>query len=148
MRTGLRVAALGAVALAVAGTAALAQGDVIAQRREGMKRMAQHMQAMKAVVDNRGDVRPQTERIDDMLAWYREEPKLFPAGSDRGDTRALPAVWTDHAGFLQANAATIFGLQRLRAAAAAGDQAAFAQAYQETGASCGACHRTYRAAPR
>lgn len=148
MRTGFRTVAAGVVALAVAGTAALAQGDVIAQRREGMKRMAQHMQAMKAVVDNRGDVRPQTERIDDMLAWYREELKLFPAGSDRGDTRALPAVWTDNAGFVQANAVTVAHLQRLRAAAASGDQAAFAQAYQETGASCGACHRTYRAAPR
>jgi len=148
MRTGLWAAALGVAGMAVAGTAALAQGDAIAERREGMKRMAQHMQAMKAVVDSRGEVRPQAERIDDMLTWYRDEPKLFPAGSDRGDTRALPAVWTDHAGFLQANAATVASLQRLRAAAASGDQAGFAQAYQETGATCAACHRTYRAAPR
>ena len=149
MRMRLWVAALGMVVLVGGGTAAVAQGgDVIAQRREGMKRMAQQMQAMKAVVDSRGEVRGQVERIDDMLAWYRDEPKLFPAGSDRGDTRSLPAVWSDHAGFLQANAATTSALQRLRTAAAGGDQAGFAQAYQETAATCGACHRTYRAPSR
>jgi cytochrome c556 len=140
------MAMIGIVALA--GTAMAQGGDVIAQRREGMKRMAQHMQAMKAVVDNRGDVKGTVERIDDMLAWYRDEPKLFPAGSDKGDTRALPAIWSDHAGFLQANATMIFRVQQLRTAAAGGDQAAFAQAYQDTSAACGACHRPYRAPSR
>ena len=85
------IVALGVLALT--GTA-MAQGDVIAQRREGMKRMAQHMQAIKAVVDSHGDPRGTAERIDDMLAWYLHELGLFPPGSDQGDTKALAAVWT------------------------------------------------------
>ncbi len=135
------IVALGVLALT--GTA-LAQGDVIAQRREGMKRMAQHMQAVKAVVDSHGDPRGAVERIDDMLAWYPHELGLFPPGSDQGDTKALPAVWTDRAGFEQANANIVTRLRALRAAADAGDAAAFATAFQQTGAACGSCHRTYR----
>lgn len=129
--------------LALAGTA-VAQGDVVAQRREGMKRMAQHMQAVKAVVDNHADPRGTAERIDDMLAWYPRELALFPAGSDAGDTKALPAVWTDRAGFEQSNATLVTRLQALRRAADAGDEAGFAAAFQQVGAACGGCHRAYR----
>ena len=90
MRVSLMALALGAATLA--GTAAFAQGDVIAERRAGLKRMGEHMQAMKALVDNRGDVRPLAATVDDMIAWYRTMPGRFPPGSDRGDTRALPAI--------------------------------------------------------
>ncbi|MBV1797397.1 cytochrome c [Siccirubricoccus sp. G192] len=143
MRMRIWVAALGIVALA--GTA-LAQGDVIAQRREGLKRMGGHMDAMKGLVASRGDTRPAAARVDDMIAWYRGFPALFPAGSDRGDTKALPAVWTDRAGFETANANLLRQLDVLKSAAASGDQAAFAAAYQATGPQfCGGCHRPFRA---
>jgi cytochrome c556 len=39
-------------------------------------------------------------------------------------------------------------LRSLQAAAAAGDQAAFGAAFQQTGATCGACHRPYRGPAR
>jgi cytochrome c556 len=39
-------------------------------------------------------------------------------------------------------------LRAFQAAANAGDQAAFAAAFQQTGATCGACHRPYRAPAR
>lgn len=146
---GLRLwmAALGIVA--VAGTA-LAQGglmgDVIAQRRAGLKRMGGHMDAMKAVVDSSGDVRPLAERVDDMIAWYRQMPGLFPPGSDRGDTKALPAIWSDRNGFETANGNMLRQLDLLKAAAAAGDAAGFATAFKATGPQfCGGCHRQYRA---
>ena len=135
------ILALGVLALT---GAAMAQGDVIAQRREGMKRMAHHMQAIKAVVDSHGDPRGTVQRIDDMLAWYPRELGLFPPGSDQGDTKALPVVWTDRAGFEQSNAIIVTRLQALRAAAYAGNEAAFATAFRQTGAACGSCHRTYR----
>ena len=92
----LLATALGAATLA--GTApigtALAQGDVIAERRAGLKRMGEHMQAMKAVVDSRGDVRPLAATVDDMIAWYRTMPALSrPAPT--AATPALPAIWTE-----------------------------------------------------
>ncbi len=146
---GLRlwVAALGIVA--VVGTALAqgsAMGDVIAQRRAGLKRMSGHMDAMKAVVESKGDVRPLAARLDEMIAWYREMPALFPPGSDRGDTKALPAVWSDRGGFETANANLLRQLEVLKAAASAGDTAGFSTAFRATGPQfCGGCHRQYRA---
>jgi cytochrome c556 len=146
MRVRLMAMALGAAALA--GTAAFAQGDVIAERRAGFKRMGEHMQAMKAVVDNKGDVRPLTATIDDMVAWYRSVPGRFPPGSDRGDTRALPAIWAEKANFDTVATNMVNQLQVLRTAAASGDAGAFATAYGQTGQTCGTCHRPYRAPAR
>jgi cytochrome c556 len=145
MRISLVVLTLGAATLA--GTA-FAQSDVIAQRRTGMKRMAEHMQAMRAVAQGGGDVRAQVPRVEDMIAWYRAEPALFPPGSDGGDTRALPAVWSNRAEFDRLHVEIAERLQALRGAAQAGDAAAFASAFQQVGAACSGCHRTYRAPER
>ena len=137
------ITAASAIAALVAGTA-VAQGDVIAQRRAGLKRMGEHMQAMKAVVDNRGNVQPLAATVDDMLTWYRGMPQLFPPGSDRGDTRAQPALWNEKANFETINSNMVNQLTALRAVAASGDAAAFATAYSQTGQTCGTCHRPYR----
>jgi cytochrome c556 len=133
------------IALAMAGmTGVAAAQDVIAQRREGLRGMGRQMEAIKAVTDARGDTRPLVERVDTMIAFYRGLPALFPPGSDTGNTRALPTVWSDRAGFEQANANMVTALGALRAAAASGDVAATTAAFGQAGATCGACHRPYR----
>ena len=137
------LAALGVMALA--GTA-MAQGDVISERRAGLKRMGGHMEAIKPVVEAKGDVHALEPRIDDMIAFYRTLPALFPAGSGTGDTKALPTIWTDSAGFEKANGALLGQLAVLKTAAAAGDAAGFGAAYADTGPKfCGSCHRPFRA---
>ena len=124
----------------------MAQGNVIAERRAGLKRMGGHMEAIKPVVEAKGDVKALEPRIDDMIVWYQGLPALFPAGSGTGDTKALPAIWTDFAGFEKADQALLGQLAVLKAAAAAGDTAAFGAAYAETGSKfCGGCHRPFRA---
>ncbi len=140
-----RMAVSALVFMALAGTA-LAQGDAIAERRAGLKRMGAHMDAIKPVADARGDVKALEPRVDDMIAWFRTLPQRFPPGSDRGDTKAQPAVWSDRAGFEAANARMLGQLEVLKTAAAAGDPAGFATAFQATGPQfCGGCHRTFRA---
>ena len=140
-----RMAVSALVFMALAGTA-LAQGDAIAERRAGLKRMGAHMDAIKPVADARGDVKALEPRVDDMIAWFRTLPQRFPPGSDRGDTKAQPAVWSDRAGFEAANTRMLGQLEVLKTAAAAGDSAGFATAFQATGPQfCGGCHRTYRA---
>ena len=138
---GAAVAALG-----MAG-AAFAQ-DVIAQRREGLRGMGRHMEAIKAVSDARGDTRPLVARVDEMIVFYQGLPALFPAGSGTGQTRALPTIWSDRAGFEQASANMVTQLQAMRATAAAGDNAALTAAFNQTGATCAACHRPYRGPAR
>lgn len=143
MRTGWLA---GIALLVLGGTAAFAQTDVITERRAGLKRMGGHMEAMKPVAEARGDARAMVPRIEEMIAFYRDLPARFPPGSDRGDTKALPAIWTDRGGFEAANARLLDHLEALKAAAASGDGAAFAAAYQATGPQfCGGCHRPYRA---
>ena len=112
------LAALGFAAMAASG-AAYAQSTVIAERRAGLKRMGEHMEAMKPISDARGDPRPALARIDDMIAWYTVLPSKFPPGSGTGDTKALPAIWQEFPRFEQANTALLGQLATLRAAAAA-----------------------------
>lgn len=128
--------------LALAGSA-LAQ-DIIAQRREGLRGMGRQMEAIKAVSDSQGDPRALVPRIDEMIAFFSNMPALFPAGSGSGDTRALPTVWSERAGFEQAAANMVTQLQAFRGVAQAGDPAAIPAAFGQTGATCGACHRVYR----
>jgi len=143
IRMKTMLAALGLMALA--GTA-MAQGDVIAERRAGLKRMGAHTEAIKPVVDAKGDVKALEPRIDDMIAWFRTMPSRFPPGSGTGDTKAQPAIWTDFAKFEEANTALLGQLAVLKAAAGAGDTAAFGAAYADTGPKfCGGCHRPFRA---
>ncbi|CAH0309666.1 cytochrome c [Roseomonas sp. CECT 9278] len=138
----------GAAIMAVGMTGAAVAQDVIAQRREGLRGMGRQMEAIKAVTDARGDTRPLVERVDAMITFYRGLPAMFPAGSGTGDTRALPTIWSDRAGFEQANANMVTQLGALRTAAASGDVAATTAAFNQTGATCGACHRPYRGPAR
>ncbi len=72
----------------------------------------------------------------------------FPAGTSKadrdGDTRALPAIWSDFDGFAakaQGFAEAAAALQQV-----AGDgRAALGGGVQQVGASCKACHDDYRA---
>jgi len=130
--------------LAMAGTA-LAQGNVIAERRAGLKRMGEHMEQMKFAVDNKSDPRVFVARIDDMIGFFTGMPKLFPAGSDKGDTKAKPEIWQNFADFEAIDTRLVAHLKLLRNAAEGGDVAAFDAAYKATGPQfCGACHRPYR----
>ena len=127
---------------------AWAQGDVIAARRDGLKGIARQMEGIKAVIDQRGDPRTTGAGIAEMIGFFEGFPARFPAGSGSGDTRALPAIWTDRAGFEAANTNMVTQLRALQAAANSGDQAAFGAAFQQTGGTCGACHRPYRGPAR
>lgn len=127
---------------------AWAQGDVTAARRDGLKGVARQMEGIKAVVDQRSDPRATAASIAQLIVFFEGFPARFPAGSGSGDTRALPSIWTDRAGFEVANTNMLTQLRSLQAAAERGDQASFAAGFQQTGATCGACHRPYRAPAR
>ena len=69
---------------------------------------------------------------------------MFPAGTDKGDTKAAPAIWTDQAGFQKDAEALSAAGGKLAMAAKAGDETAVAAAYKEIGEACGACHKDFR----
>lgn len=145
MKPGI-VVGLTAALLGLAGAAA-AQ-DVITQRREGMRTEGRQMEAIKAVLDARGDTRPLVERVDTIAGFYANLQALYPPGSGEGATRALPAVWSDAAGFEAARVSILTALGTLRSAAASGDLAATTAGFGQVGAACAACHRAYRGPAR
>jgi cytochrome c556 len=70
---------------------------------------------------------------------------MFPEGSDQGDTKALPVIWSDFDGFVAALGVAQEAAAQVLAAAEAGDSAAYGSALQALGQACGGCHGKYRA---
>jgi len=142
MAVGLVFAAL---TVGFVGTGiAVGQDDPIAARQALMKTNGAQAGILNGMV--RGQTTFDAAAAKAALATIAEDmtifPTLFPDGSDTGDTKAGPAIWTDRAGFeaeaaaLQATAASaaesVNTLQDLEAA------------FPQIGASCGSCHQKYR----
>jgi cytochrome c556 len=146
MRKGLIVGALGlALSGVLIGSVAIAQGDPIAQRKDNRKQAGAQMKAIKAVVEAKGPasaVVPAAAKLKELQVAF---PKMFPPGSDKGDTKALPVVWTDKAGFEAANKAEGTAIDELAAAAGSGDMAKVTAAFGNVGKACGNCHEKFRA---
>ena len=144
----LLVAVMGAlVAGAMVGgaTIALAQADVIKQRQDNRKETAATMRSIKGVIDAKGDVKAVVASAAKLKELEAAFVKLFPAGSDKGETKALPTVWSDSAGFQAASKNADAAYDKLAVAAGSGDLAAVTAAFGDTGKACGACHDKFRA---
>lgn len=142
--TALSTAGLLAVALAAPVYAEgdmLSGTDAIAKRQELMK---SNGATLKSAGGLAGDARVgAAQTVVDNFAALGE---LFPEDSmEGGDTKALPAIWSDQAGFMVAYTAAVTASANLLAAAQSGDDAAWGGALTELGATCGGCHTTYRA---
>jgi cytochrome c556 len=158
MRIVTRATGLAAVA-AVIGTMAFsgfgaraqdatpsAASDIILTRQAGYDLLNATAGLLKRAVDSKQDPKIYVDATASMVKWGQQIPTAFPPGSDTGHpTHALPAVWSDRAGFEKAAANFVAAATKLNDAAKAGDQDAFASAFSATGQACGACHRTYRA---
>ena len=144
----LLVAVLGALAAgAMVGgaTIALAQADVIKQRQDNRKETAATMRSIKGVIDAKGDVKAVVASAAKLKQLELAFDKMFPAGSDKGDTKALPTVWSDMPGFMAASKNADAAYDKLAVAAGSGDLAAVTAAFGDTGKACGACHEKFRA---
>ncbi len=142
----LLLTALAVVFAASLGGAAHAQSAdaTIAARKAGMDLLAAASGAMKRTIDAKTDVKPLKGTADAIAAWALAVPGLFPAGSDKGATKASADAFSDPAGMAKASGAMHAAALKLSSAADANDAPAFAAAYAELGAACGGCHRTYR----
>jgi cytochrome c556 len=147
MRKALVVAVAGALAAgAMVGgaTIALAQADVVKERQENRKQAGAAMRAIKAVIDAKGATSGAVEQAAKLKTLEAAFIKMFPPGSDK-DTKALPVVWTDWAGFQAASKVADAAYDKLAVAAGSGDMAALTAAFGDAGKACGACHDKFRA---
>ncbi|MFD2264044.1 c-type cytochrome [Lacibacterium aquatile] len=137
-------AALIAVGLLAGTGTALAQGDVIAQRKELMKANRSSLGAIKKIVDDGSDPAAAAAHAKTLLDDGQKFITLFPKGSESGDTASKPEVWSDWAGFEAANKVFTDAAQKVADASAAKDPAALKAAFGAVAGSCANCHNKFR----
>ena len=125
----------------------------IEQRRALMKSISKDFKPIKAFVKSgKGSAADVAKYAKAINASTGKVLALFPKGTGRGDfsdkeTRALPAIWKDWAGFEKANKALADESAKLASIAGGGDQKAIAKQVGVMGKlGCGGCHKPFRGA--
>lgn len=119
--------------------------NIIKYRQNVMKANGAHMAAIAAIVQGKVPYREQL--LDHALAVVeinRDVHKLFPEGSDFGDTAALDAVWKNKAEFNKQAQLTEKRSEALLKAVKAGNKEAQAKAFKALSDSCKNCHKDFR----
>ena len=133
--------------LAFAGNSfsATAPADAIKYRKAVMSAMGAHTGTFSLInfgrVEHPDHLRAHVEAL---AAMGTEIKDVFPAGSDTGDTDALPLIWQEQDKFAQLLTAVEKSTAELRDAVAANDKAATMKAFKAVGESCKGCHDRYR----
>jgi cytochrome c556 len=128
--------------LALLGTAA-ALADAHSDREAVMRANNGAMRALQPLVANfdAAAAKAQGQILVDNAAKIKA---AFAPGTDQNDEDALPAIWTDAAGF--SAAADKFAADAA-AIGAATDGPSLQAAIQAVNADCGGCHRSFRKPP-
>lgn len=139
-----------AAAAIVSASPAMAQfqkpEDAIKYRKAAFTVTAAHFSRIGAMANGRVpfDAKVAAENAALVETMSKLPWDAFGPGTDKGDTRALPAIWTEQAQFkagadkFQAEAA------KLNAAAKTGNLDAIKTAFGAVGQTCKACHDSYR----
>ncbi len=132
------------LAIATAGAVQAQEFNIIETRQAGQDLLSGNFSGIRAVVAAKGDVKTLENPAKAMARWMTQFPTTFPAGSDKGPTKALPAVWSDPTGFRKAASDFVETAEKLTQLAKAGDAEGVAAQVKVVGDACAACHRTYR----
>jgi cytochrome c556 len=128
---------------AVAGAAT--PQDAIKYRQAVMNTMSGHVSAINLIFTGKVEHQDYLLSHAEALAAAGDQiGKLFPAGSNAGDTDALPAIWADPAKFQKAADAGRTATAALRDAVKSGDKAAIGRSLKPVFDSCKGCHDSFR----
>lgn len=131
--------------LALAGSAAFA--DPIQDRQALMKERGMLAGQLSKVVKGEEDFDAAavltTLKALQANAEKFDADKLFPVGSDKGDTTAAPKIWEDMAGFKAAGDKFLADAKEA-VASPPGDVDGLKAQLNTLGGDCGACHQSYR----
>jgi len=118
----------------------------IETRQAGQDLLSGNFAGIRAVVAAKGDVKKLEDPAKAMARWIRQFPTQFPPGSDKGhNTKALPAIWSDPAGFQKKADNFVAAADKLTALAKAGDAEGVTAQVKVVGDACLACHHDFRA---
>jgi cytochrome c556 len=119
--------------------------NYIKYRQAVMKAIGGHTGASSQIV--RGKIEAGEDLAMHAAALARlnsDLTRLFPEGSDFGETKAKGEIWEDWDKFEQAAKAAQDATAAFAAAAESGDQAAIAASFKDVGDSCKGCHKDFR----
>lgn len=141
------VLALAASALAAPAMAQFQKPeDAVKYRKASFTVLAAHFGRVGAMANGRvpfdAKVAAESAAIAETMSKLPWE--AFGPGTDKGDTRAVPAVWTEQAKFKAASEKMMGEVAKLNAAAKTGNLDQIKAAFGAAGASCKACHDDFR----
>ena len=108
--------------------------------------MAAHFGRVAAMANGRVpfDAKAAADNIEIATTMSKLPYVAFIDGTDKGDTKAKPEIWSEADKFKAAAAKMQEEMGKLNVAAKAGNLDAIKVAVGETGKSCKGCHDTYR----
>lgn len=140
--------ALAACLVALLSTASMADtapADAIKYRKAVMGGLAAHVTAFLLVnmgkVEHQDHLKAHASALADLGSQVKV---LFPAGTDTGDTEALPLIWQEQEQFAQLVTKLETSTAQIRDAVAANNKAGAMAAFKSLGESCKGCHDRYR----
>jgi cytochrome c556 len=142
--------AAGTLAAALFALAAQAQfakpEDAIKYRRAVMTVMATHFGRVAAMANGKipFDAKAAADSADIALTMSKLPFVAFLPGTDQGETKAEPKIWTEQDKFKTAAEQMQENLVKLQAAAKSGNVDTIKAAAGDTGKSCKNCHDSYR----
>lgn len=141
-----RIVAITGMALALGSIgAAWAAVDFGKEREAAMKTVGGSMKVSANFVQGKKPFDAATAKasMEKVAAAATAFPTYFPAGSEKADKLAAPAIWTSKADF-EARAAKLATDATAAAAAADGGANSFKVAFATVASNCRGCHQTYR----
>jgi cytochrome c556 len=141
------VIAIGAVAIATVAIAQPKPEQFVKQRQSALALIGWYFGPMGAVAKgeapfNKDDA---VRRTTNLVTLSKMPWEGFVAGTENvGNTKALPAIWTQNAKFKEAGAKMEAEMVKLAAAANAGNEAEFKKQFGVVGGTCKACHDDFR----
>ena len=140
-------AALAAMVTALPAAAQFAKPeDAVKYRKAGMTVMAAHFGRVAAMANGRipFDAKMAADNAE-IAAFMSKLPFAgFVDGTDKGDTKAKPEIWTEKDKFMAGATKMQEEMAKLNVAAKGGNIDAIKAAAGEVGKACKGCHDTYR----
>ena len=119
--------------------------DALDYRKAVMTALRGHIGASsmiaRGLVENDGHL---VGHAEGLAAGASELHRIFPEGSNVGESEALPTIWEDADGFAAAIAKMEEATAAFVDAAKGGDQETIGGAFRNVGMSCRGCHDNYR----
>lgn len=120
--------------------------DAVKYRKSGMTMMSTHFGRVAAMASGRVpfDAKVAADNAEVAAMLSKVTYAGFVDGSDKGDTRAEPKIWTEKDKFNAAAGTLQEAMAKLNVAAKAGNLDAIKAAVGDVGKGCKSCHDTYR----